>query len=191
MFYLNPSKKVLKSVLGCAWKNGPKYSAQNLLISGQGHRAGLMLIRSSIILRPVHVKSSRNHYLQYIRSSHLLKTHQYYLSICPMTWNFIAFFSNLPKLYNIIIIFCRFEGVRGFYKGITANLLKNVPASAVTFVVYENVLKVFKLTRRKDWSNFHSSIFAWNLLSLLPLHVFISSPPIALSFSAPFLSSQQ
>ncbi|KAJ8443650.1 hypothetical protein Cgig2_019632 [Carnegiea gigantea] len=44
----------------------------------------------------------------------------------------------------------RFEGVRGFYKGITANLLKNVPASAVTFVVYENVLKLFKLTRTKD-----------------------------------------
>ncbi|RAL48812.1 hypothetical protein DM860_001132 [Cuscuta australis] len=44
----------------------------------------------------------------------------------------------------------RFEGIRGFYKGITANLLKNVPASAVTFVVYENVLKLFKLVRSKD-----------------------------------------
>lgn len=30
------------------------------------------------------------------------------------------------------------------------NLL--ITKSAVTFVVYENVLKVFKLTRRKDWS---------------------------------------
>ncbi|VFQ59388.1 unnamed protein product [Cuscuta campestris] len=44
----------------------------------------------------------------------------------------------------------RFEGIRGFYKGITANLLKNVPASAVTFVVYEDVLKLFKLVRSKD-----------------------------------------
>lgn len=42
----------------------------------------------------------------------------------------------------------RFEGARGFYKGITANLLKNVPASSITFIVYENVLRMLKLTRR-------------------------------------------
>ncbi|KMT09479.1 hypothetical protein BVRB_6g129500 isoform B [Beta vulgaris subsp. vulgaris] len=52
--------------------------------------------------------------------------------------------------FHVVKETARFEGLRGFYKGITANLLKNVPASAVTFVVYENVLKVFKLTRRKD-----------------------------------------
>ncbi|CAH8353636.1 unnamed protein product [Eruca vesicaria subsp. sativa] len=38
----------------------------------------------------------------------------------------------------------RFEGLRGFYKGLTANLLKNVPASSITFIVYENVLKLLK-----------------------------------------------
>ncbi|XP_013607110.1 PREDICTED: folate transporter 1, chloroplastic-like isoform X1 [Brassica oleracea var. oleracea] len=38
----------------------------------------------------------------------------------------------------------RFEGLRGFYKGLTANLLKNVPASYITFIVYENVLKLLK-----------------------------------------------
>ncbi|XP_021714593.1 folate transporter 1, chloroplastic-like isoform X1 [Chenopodium quinoa] len=52
--------------------------------------------------------------------------------------------------FHVIKETARFEGLRGFYKGITANLLKNVPASAVTFVVYENVLKVFNLTRKKD-----------------------------------------
>ncbi|KAL2905504.1 Folate transporter 1 chloroplastic [Bienertia sinuspersici] len=52
--------------------------------------------------------------------------------------------------FHVVKDTARFEGVRGFYKGITANLLKNVPASAVTFVVYENVLKVFRLTKRKD-----------------------------------------
>lgn len=45
---------------------------------------------------------------------------------------------------------CRFEGVRGFYKGITPNLLKNVPASSITFIVYENVLKLLKLARGND-----------------------------------------
>lgn len=38
----------------------------------------------------------------------------------------------------------RFEGLRGFYKGLTANLLITVPASSITFIVYENVLKRLK-----------------------------------------------
>ncbi|XP_026456931.1 folate transporter 1, chloroplastic-like isoform X5 [Papaver somniferum] len=44
----------------------------------------------------------------------------------------------------------RFEGFPGYYKGITSNLLKNVPAASITFVVYENVLNIFKRARRKD-----------------------------------------
>ncbi|ESW28086.1 hypothetical protein PHAVU_003G257800 [Phaseolus vulgaris] len=44
----------------------------------------------------------------------------------------------------------RFEGMRGFYKGITANLLKNAPASSITFIVYENVIKLLKPTIRND-----------------------------------------
>lgn len=42
----------------------------------------------------------------------------------------------------------RYEGLRGFYKGITANVLKNAPAASITFIVYENVLNMLKL--RKD-----------------------------------------
>ncbi|KAL6552243.1 hypothetical protein OROGR_008397 [Orobanche gracilis] len=45
----------------------------------------------------------------------------------------------------------RFEGLRGFYKGITANVLKNAPAASVTFIVYENVLNMLKLARWKDF----------------------------------------
>ncbi|XP_010254696.1 PREDICTED: folate transporter 1, chloroplastic isoform X2 [Nelumbo nucifera] len=41
----------------------------------------------------------------------------------------------------------RFEGLRGFYKGITSHLLKNVPASSITFVVYENVLNLLRPSR--------------------------------------------
>ncbi|CAN8277680.1 unnamed protein product [Cochlearia groenlandica] len=44
----------------------------------------------------------------------------------------------------------RFEGFRGFYRGLTANLLKNVPASSITFIVYENVLKLLKQPSIKD-----------------------------------------
>lgn len=37
----------------------------------------------------------------------------------------------------------RFEGVPGLYKGIVQNFLKNVPASSITFLVYETVIKMF------------------------------------------------
>uniref|UniRef100_A0A0E0KIP8 Uncharacterized protein n=1 Tax=Oryza punctata TaxID=4537 RepID=A0A0E0KIP8_ORYPU len=43
----------------------------------------------------------------------------------------------------------RHEGVRGFYRGITSNLLKNLPAASLTFVVYENVIKLFKAAKEK------------------------------------------
>ncbi|KAL6636959.1 hypothetical protein ACP70R_024531 [Stipagrostis hirtigluma subsp. patula] len=42
-----------------------------------------------------------------------------------------------------------YEGVRGFYRGITSNLLKNLPAASLTFVVYENVIKLFKAAKEK------------------------------------------
>jgi len=50
----------------------------------------------------------------------------------------------------IMLCSCRFEGVRGFYKGITPNLLKNVPLSATTFIVYGKVLKLLKSARGND-----------------------------------------
>ncbi|XP_014507691.1 folate transporter 1, chloroplastic isoform X2 [Vigna radiata var. radiata] len=52
--------------------------------------------------------------------------------------------------WHVVKETARFEGIRGFYKGITANLLKNAPASSITFIVYENVLKLLKPTIRND-----------------------------------------
>ncbi|XP_020700701.1 folate transporter 1, chloroplastic isoform X5 [Dendrobium catenatum] len=43
----------------------------------------------------------------------------------------------------------RFEGARGFYRGITSSLLKNIPSASITFVMYENILKLFKLSQSK------------------------------------------
>ncbi|XP_030496254.2 folate transporter 1, chloroplastic isoform X2 [Cannabis sativa] len=57
---------------------------------------------------------------------------------------------GIPKYvdtWHVVKETVRFEGVRGFYKGITPNLLKNVPAASITFIVYENVLKLLKLAR--------------------------------------------
>lgn len=60
-------------------------------------------------------------------------------------------YAMAPLLASFLAsLMCRFEGVRGFYKGITANVLKNAPAASVTFIVYENVLNMLKLARRKD-----------------------------------------
>ncbi|KAJ9540900.1 hypothetical protein OSB04_027406 [Centaurea solstitialis] len=44
----------------------------------------------------------------------------------------------------------RLEGLRGFYRGITANLLKNLPAASITFIAYENVMNLLKMTRRNN-----------------------------------------
>ncbi|ONH96958.1 hypothetical protein PRUPE_7G162200 [Prunus persica] len=52
--------------------------------------------------------------------------------------------------WHVIRETVRFEGVRGFYKGITPNLLKNVPAASITFIVYENVLKFLKFARTNE-----------------------------------------
>ncbi|XP_026453442.1 folate transporter 1, chloroplastic-like isoform X4 [Papaver somniferum] len=60
---------------------------------------------------------------------------------------------GIPKYmssWHVVKDTVRFEGFPGFYKGITSNLLKNVPAASITFVVYENVLNIFKRARRKD-----------------------------------------
>ncbi|CAK9320707.1 unnamed protein product [Citrullus colocynthis] len=52
--------------------------------------------------------------------------------------------------FHVLKETARFEGIRGFYRGITPNLLKNVPAASITFIVYENVLNLLKLTKQKE-----------------------------------------
>ncbi|KAI3704535.1 hypothetical protein L1987_74758 [Smallanthus sonchifolius] len=44
----------------------------------------------------------------------------------------------------------RLEGIKGFYGGFTANLLKTLPAASITFIAYENVLNLLKQTKRRD-----------------------------------------
>ncbi|XVE87359.1 hypothetical protein DITRI_Ditri18aG0111200 [Diplodiscus trichospermus] len=58
--------------------------------------------------------------------------------------------SRYRSSWHVLKETARFEGFRGFYKGISPNLLKNVPASSITFIVYENVLKLLRPTRRND-----------------------------------------
>ncbi|KAJ6832459.1 folate transporter 1, chloroplastic [Iris pallida] len=47
--------------------------------------------------------------------------------------------------WHVVKETARFEGVRGFYRGITSNFLKNIPAASITFVVYENVLRLLRV----------------------------------------------
>ena len=44
----------------------------------------------------------------------------------------------------------RYEGTRGFYKGLLPSLLRVTPATAITFVVYENVSHALKSLSSKD-----------------------------------------
>ncbi|CAL9773963.1 unnamed protein product [Musa acuminata subsp. burmannicoides] len=60
---------------------------------------------------------------------------------------------GIPKYldsWHVVKDTARFEGLGGFYRGITSNILKNIPASSITFVVYENVLHILKLNRRQS-----------------------------------------
>ena len=43
----------------------------------------------------------------------------------------------------------REEGVRGFYRGLGTNLVRVLPGTCVTFVVYENLAWLFKTAARK------------------------------------------
>ncbi|RHN42038.1 putative mitochondrial carrier domain-containing protein [Medicago truncatula] len=61
---------------------------------------------------------------------------------------------GIPRYKNswhVVKETARFEGLPGFYKGITPSLLKHIPISSISFVVYENVLKLLKLASRNDW----------------------------------------
>ncbi|MBA0793773.1 hypothetical protein Gohar_018157 [Gossypium harknessii] len=60
-----------------------------------------------------------------------------------------------------------FEGFHGFYKGINPNLLRHVPASSITFIVYENVLKFLKSTKSNDWKKNFDAVLSF--LYVLPL----------------------
>ncbi|PNY10000.1 mitochondrial folate transporter/carrier [Trifolium pratense] len=60
---------------------------------------------------------------------------------------------GIPRYRNswhVVKETARFEGVRGFYKGITPNLLISIPVVSMTSIVYENVLKLLKLAKRND-----------------------------------------
>ncbi|VDO04508.1 unnamed protein product [Rodentolepis nana] len=45
----------------------------------------------------------------------------------------------LKSIWNFVLLF-RFEGVRGYYKGLWPNLLRTAPSCGIMFVVYENSL---------------------------------------------------
>ncbi|XP_008812193.1 folate transporter 1, chloroplastic isoform X1 [Phoenix dactylifera] len=60
---------------------------------------------------------------------------------------------GIPKFrdsWHVVRETARFEGIRGFYRGITSNLLKNIPAASITFVVYENVLKLLRIAQGQN-----------------------------------------
>jgi len=43
---------------------------------------------------------------------------------------------------NVFVAFCRYEGLKGFYKGLIPGVLRVTPACCITFVVYENMISL-------------------------------------------------
>jgi len=48
--------------------------------------------------------------------------------------------STYSSIWNCIEVTWRYERLRGFYKGLNANLVKVVPATMITFVTYETLI---------------------------------------------------
>lgn len=75
---------------------------------------------------------------------------------CENSVNFFPFILSYLRYgfsLNVeILLGFRFEGWMGFYKGIVPNLLRVVPATSITFVVYENVSS-YLAKKRKDQPN--------------------------------------
>ena len=46
-----------------------------------------------------------------------------------------------PVQAQVISLTWKREGLRGFYRGLAPALVRTLPQSAVTFVVYENMLR--------------------------------------------------
>lgn len=70
-------------------------------------------------------------------------------------WNFLFSWNGTNYILNCNVPF-RYEGLKGYYKGIVPNMLKVTPATAITFVVYENVAK-YLLKDKDTWVSIHSS----------------------------------
>jgi solute carrier family 25 folate transporter 32 len=51
-------------------------------------------------------------------------------------------------ILHAIKIMSKEEGLSGFYKGLTTNLLRTVPSSAMTILTYELIVRKFD-----DWKN--------------------------------------
>lgn len=51
-------------------------------------------------------------------------------------------------ILHAIEVMSKEEGIRGFYKGLSTNLVRTVPSSAMTILTYEMVVK-----KLDDWKN--------------------------------------
>ena len=51
-------------------------------------------------------------------------------------------------IFHAIEVISKEEGIRGFYKGLSTNLVRTVPSSALTILTYEMVVR-----KLDDWKN--------------------------------------
>lgn len=63
----------------------------------------------------------------------------------PKSLSFILELLKWTVSFTLFVYFgcSRFEGLKGFYKGLGASLSRVVPATMITFLVYENVSRYF------------------------------------------------
>lgn len=60
----------------------------------------------------------------------------------PMARQKLTRSAPLPPRWTPLPLCLQREGLRGFYKGLVPNVLRVMPQSALTFLVYESVMRV-------------------------------------------------
>lgn len=87
---------------------------------------------------PIQVVRTRlqEQHRSYSSLSFLLKSIWRYLHNSTKRYHHLSF--SMALMHAVLF---RFEGARGFYKGLLPNILRTAPAYGLMFVVYENCLK--------------------------------------------------
>lgn len=55
-----------------------------------------------------------------------------------------GFYFSASRLHGLVLQVMREDGVRGFYRGCTTNLVRTTPAAALTFTSYELIARTLR-----------------------------------------------
>lgn len=91
---------------------------------------------------------------------------------------------SITGTFDAIIKMIRYEGLPGFYKGMSTKIVQSVFAASVLFMVKEELVKAYLVLVDKSWKVLQEMISLaqkWKLSDYLPISCIKFYPPIVLS----------